>query len=361
MIKIIKKIPLLNSPDASFTGGQFNLNKYIMVEPCARQIIEYDACLKKERNVLTKFPYSCITKNNCLYYMACSNDKNNLFITTNNYEEIDSICLKIPREYYDTIKSISLNNCLKKILIATEKKIYSIDFDGNFITSEISYNTTNTLIGIANPIRTINSCGCPCPTPVPPKKDYFTAVGYFCQNKYVAYIKDNSAYLAEISNNGNIISNEFIGDNITINSIMSVNGCLQLLVTKNKNYNYIYITDINCVCNCNEKVYLETKPKKGQFDYLEIINKCKESSNCDFGYDIMESIALVETAISHILNAEGEKIQKIISLTDDPDVILKVNESVNTVIKNVTFLEQVLYGKLELVKKNNYYCDEKEC
>lgn len=68
---------------------------------------------------------------------------------------------------------------------------------------------------------------------------------------------------------------------------------------------------------------------------------------------MIESIAKVETAISHILNAEGEKIQKILACTSDIDKIMCVNERVNETIINVTQLEQVLYNKLAAVTRHN--------
>ncbi|MEG1547571.1 MAG: hypothetical protein RR232_02340 [Clostridia bacterium] len=66
---------------------------------------------------------------------------------------------------------------------------------------------------------------------------------------------------------------------------------------------------------------------------------------------IIESIALIETALSHILNAEGEKIQKVLSSTDDSCEIMKANETVGRAIINITHLEQVLYAKLQLAKE----------
>src|SRR5574344_986924 len=68
--------------------------------------------------------------------------------------------------------------------------------------------------------------------------------------------------------------------------------------------------------------------------------------------DIVESVALEQTALSHILNAEGEKIQKVLEEernTTNGDV-LKVNESVQTTINSITRLETILQGKLELFK-----------
>ena len=66
--------------------------------------------------------------------------------------------------------------------------------------------------------------------------------------------------------------------------------------------------------------------------------------------DVLESIALTEAALAHILNAEGEKLQKIISCTCDPQTLLAFNESVNVTLVNATCLEQVLVRKLEALK-----------
>ncbi|MEG2176693.1 MAG: hypothetical protein RRY97_07430, partial [Oscillibacter sp.] len=67
---------------------------------------------------------------------------------------------------------------------------------------------------------------------------------------------------------------------------------------------------------------------------------------CQSISDIMESIALEQCALSHILNAEGEKLQKAIACADDLDELLCVNHSVEQTITKVTQLEHVLYAKL---------------
>lgn len=82
------------------------------------------------------------------------------------------------------------------------------------------------------------------------------------------------------------------------------------------------------------------------------VNSCLRPGDCAKNCnDIIESIALVEAAISHILNAEGEKIQKILCASDSPCDILRVNEAVNKTIINITQLEHVLYSKLQLTKE----------
>lgn len=63
--------------------------------------------------------------------------------------------------------------------------------------------------------------------------------------------------------------------------------------------------------------------------------------------DIIESVALEETALSHILNAEGEKIQKMVAMESvTPEVLLATNKSVESMVNAVSRLEMILHSKL---------------
>lgn len=65
--------------------------------------------------------------------------------------------------------------------------------------------------------------------------------------------------------------------------------------------------------------------------------------------DLFESVALQQAALSHILNAEGEKLQKILSFEDlRAETILQTNQSVESMVNAVAGLETVLKQKLEL-------------
>ena len=57
-----------------------------------------------------------------------------------------------------------------------------------------------------------------------------------------------------------------------------------------------------------------------------------QTTRCQAITDIIESVALEQAAISHILNAEGEKL----------------HESVEEMIRTITQLETALQAKLEL-------------
>lgn len=66
--------------------------------------------------------------------------------------------------------------------------------------------------------------------------------------------------------------------------------------------------------------------------------------------DIITSVALQESALSHILNAEGEKMQKIIEMNHvTREELLCLNKSVELMVDAITRLEMILQAKLEVV------------
>lgn len=65
--------------------------------------------------------------------------------------------------------------------------------------------------------------------------------------------------------------------------------------------------------------------------------------------NIIESVALEEAALSSILNAESEKIQRAVCFAKDEKDLLKINASVQSMISTITILQTVLHAKLQLV------------
>ena len=63
--------------------------------------------------------------------------------------------------------------------------------------------------------------------------------------------------------------------------------------------------------------------------------------------DIIESIALEETGLAHIINAEGEKIQRALEIADSTDDLINVNKSVKDTIVNIIKMQMLLQFKLE--------------
>ena len=73
--------------------------------------------------------------------------------------------------------------------------------------------------------------------------------------------------------------------------------------------------------------------------------------------DLLASVALEQAALSHILNAEGEKLQKILSYSQlAPETVLQANRSVESLVNSISHLEMVLADKIKLF--SNCTCDK---
>lgn len=74
-----------------------------------------------------------------------------------------------------------------------------------------------------------------------------------------------------------------------------------------------------------------------------------ETPRCQAITDIIRSVALQQAALSHILNAEGEKLQRAVGTEDvSPALLLDFNKSVEQTIRTITQLEVILQAKLQL-------------
>ena len=86
--------------------------------------------------------------------------------------------------------------------------------------------------------------------------------------------------------------------------------------------------------------------------------ECAHIDKCCAASSLLQSIALEEAAISHILNAEGEKLQKAISLSCNLNDLLEINKSVEDMVDKLTTLETVLKSKLDFIKPSLSDCDK---
>lgn len=344
MMKIIKKIPLYSCEENMYRSAIYSGNSYKLLVPTLNKIEIFTSKLNKICSKNTCYGYEFITTYKCNdeYLVIKTGDYDNIYVIDSKYNELCTIPLNIPIKYKKKINSISFDSENSKIYIALDTIVYSITTQGDFIKEELTRCAID---------KMRSSCSVPinnrCCNAFRPINIKITCAGFVCGNLVVSYVKNNSLFISEISKFGNIISSYYIDDDIVVDSIFIVKGKMELLVTKQGKYNYIYLSDVCCskkICpNICEIVNVSqcrvdcecTKPKKEK--------NCKEDI-CD----IIESIALEETAISHILNAEGEKIQKAVKIACNCEDLIKVNESVSRTITNVTMLESVLLDKLSL-------------
>jgi hypothetical protein len=73
---------------------------------------------------------------------------------------------------------------------------------------------------------------------------------------------------------------------------------------------------------------------------------------CQAITDLLESIALEETGLAHIINAEGEKIQTALDLKSVCiEDLIAINQSVSDTLVKIIKLEMVLEFKLEDISR----------
>lgn len=77
--------------------------------------------------------------------------------------------------------------------------------------------------------------------------------------------------------------------------------------------------------------------------------------------NLLESIAMQENALSHILCAEGQKMKTAMEM-DGLDLckLLEINDSATNMVHAVANLELALKDKLEFVTNNFCYCTPSE-
>ena len=72
--------------------------------------------------------------------------------------------------------------------------------------------------------------------------------------------------------------------------------------------------------------------------------------------DLLESIALQESALSHILCAESQKMKTAMARKEvDLCKLLEINDSATNMVHAVANLELALKDKLEFISNNLYY------
>lgn len=107
----------------------------------------------------------------------------------------------------------------------------------------------------------------------------------------------------------------------------------------------------------NTATLTSSTPDPNPANNTSTINTVILTARCQALIDVVESIALQEAALARILNAEGEKMQAFIGISDvTSSQLFALNRSVTNLIGTVSRLEDILQAKLQTAS-----CQFEEC
>lgn len=284
----------------------------------ASEIVKTDASFNVIETFRTDREYDCIcydTKENCIW--ASVRQQFQMIYKLNiNMAEIDCIAIKGYRAA-GSITGISFNCCSNSIVVSYHTCLFEI----------------NKCTGMAAVLH--NTSG-------------FNIIGVLslCPIYIIIAVKNNQSYIYILDKRGQIIDScqtncTFMLRDILFNPCQAECGRIYL--------DFIGVSKDKCIQIC--KWLLSICDLKITICPCNFIccKKCRPETCCchkDSCADVLESIALMEASLAHILNAEGEKLQKVLCLTDDIDKILCINREINKTLINATHLEHTLYAKL---------------
>ncbi|NLD19001.1 MAG: hypothetical protein GX663_01960 [Clostridiales bacterium] len=334
-LKYMEEIAIPSERGYAYNDMAFDGCYYYFLIPCMCKILKTDLCYGNIDCFETHREYSCICYdfNECCFWATSRKCYNKIFKLNNCLKEIDCINICGYTEAPGIITGISYNCCRDTLLVS---------FAGCIV--EVHKKCEEAVLKY-------KSCA-------------LWITGICCVSPYyiVTAIKDSKQCMIVLDWQNKPLYTASVPWSYNLKSIL-FNPCLKdckgyrfdMLANKKGCYPYILHANINpceinfCPCQCNDG----------------ICQKCCEVIPCEPGdacTDVIESIALVEAALSHILNAEGEKLQKVLATTSDINEILCVNKEINKTIINATHLEHALYAKLSAALeccKCDELCSEK--
>lgn len=271
----------------------------------------------------------CFDPNLCCYWGSISGCCGRIFQLNCHLEEISTLCL--PRDVEDyspkikeiqgTISGISHNTCENSLLIAYPW-------------------------GVKEYLKNENKWG-DFPEITLKKHEIITEVAVICPGILVVSRKEKQQLLQIFFKDGTKIKE------ITLPNYFSVRSLLYQPCTCETAHLDFFGTTGGCYPQvAREPITAHELGFEPCFCNEQICEKiCCPPVHSNPVDDVLESIALVESALSHILNAQGEELQKVVAESVSIEEMLYANEKVNETITKVTHLEMLLHNKLEALTK----------
>ena len=309
-----------------YRGIAFDNNYLYVTVPNRHEIIRYNRCLEELNTYCVSRGYLSICYDNYYncFWAISKNEKNKIYKLDNYFNEISYIYVKYNScKHFYIEKIICCNKC--ELTICGEFGQIKIEKEEKCVY--ISEENIEKDIYINNCVE-FEDCSLYCSGnkstkwKICDKENHHNYVDYPLHCDYNIIDIANSDYKCTKCKEIYLLVKKLCGSVY----IIKLEMC-------KKEKNICECNSFNPICNCD----------------CDCFDNC--TSDCQSITDIIQSIALMEASLSHILNAEGEKIQKILSCANSTCDIIKVNDSVNKTIINISHLEQILYSKLAIAKE----------
>lgn len=308
-------LPLSTDGYLLYKGIAFDGCFFYLTMPKTHHIYRFNEDFELSATFEVNRPYNCICYDNTEHCFWASVDKINTMIykLDCNLKEIDFIRLSISPKY-SSVNGLSYNCETNSLFAAFSNFIVNIQKDGNTICLLTSER------------------GC------------FNGVLSISPYYLVSLLSDNTQSISVYDHSGYLIASYCLTGIYRVEDMLFYpwDG-------KDKEFITLYILATKHCCYPRLlKCKLDNKDFKlccCNYDFPPECFMHKSREQCT--NDIIESIALEEAALSHILNELGSKLQKSTEMADSICDMLEVNKAVNKTIMNITQLEHILYAKME--------------
>jgi len=120
------------------------------------------------------------------------------------------------------------------------------------------------------------------------------------------------------------------------------------IIKSRNHYYYLHAPDVRVSDEDCKRCHISNKRVKPRCNSY---CKCSPTTKSQAVTNIIESIALEETELAHIINVECEKMQKGISLAKNIDDLISLNTSVKDTLTSIIKIQILLQFKLEEIAK----------
>ncbi|MEG2000203.1 MAG: hypothetical protein RR053_02250 [Evtepia sp.] len=280
---------------------------------CEAVIVKYEPCTKVSEEIPVCRSYTCICydSGSCCFWATSGLRK--IYKLNRCFQEID--CITLGCRYGGVITGLSYDCCEDALLVSAASVILKVELQGDCVQRILSLpcEFVTCILALAPGFLTIS---------LRDGEQICSVYGGDCTRLRTYHLSCDT----EITS---LLFSPHENRQFSIVALEKKHGCYSYLEERSLNVGVLGFMPAQC------NWALEPPP-------------CPPPTK-DCRAEIMESVALMEASLAHILNAEGEKLQKVIACSNDIDEILCVNRAVKETIIRATHLEQVLFEKLSLV------------